>query len=192
MQAVDILAKAAEQASACMRHLHADQLDNPTPCTEWNVRQLVNHMVSELRWMPPLLQGKRLEDVGSSLDGDLLGTDPGSAWQHAVDAALVASKRAAPDSTVHTSSGQRPAPDYIEEVGVDIFIHSWDLDQGLQCSLRLDETIARYILDTYRDRAAEMAASGVYQPPVQVPPDAPVQDKLLGLFGRKAPTAAAT
>ena len=54
----------------------ADQWDLPTPCTEWDVRALVNHVVGEDRWTRPLLQGMTIAEVGDRFDGDLLGDDP--------------------------------------------------------------------------------------------------------------------
>ncbi|HEX2297902.1 MAG TPA: maleylpyruvate isomerase N-terminal domain-containing protein, partial [Pseudonocardiaceae bacterium] len=41
-----------------------DQWNNPTPCTEWDVRALVNHLVTEQLWVPLLLDGATVEDVG--------------------------------------------------------------------------------------------------------------------------------
>src|SRR5437899_5267197 len=58
------------------RHVHQvrdDQWNGPTPCTEWDVRVLVNHLVSENLWMPPMLDGRKIADVGDRFDGDLLG-----------------------------------------------------------------------------------------------------------------------
>ena len=53
-----------------------DQWVDPTPCTEWSVRELVNHVVAEELWTAPLLRGKTIREVGSQFDGDVLGEDP--------------------------------------------------------------------------------------------------------------------
>ncbi len=63
------------------------QWDDPTPCRDWTVRDLVNHVVGEDAWTVPLVEGKTIADVGSTLDGDLLGDDPVRA---ALDAAMAA------------------------------------------------------------------------------------------------------
>src|SRR3989442_15551052 len=90
------------------QHVHTvrdDQWHGPTPCTEWDVRVLVNHLVSEGLWMPPLLEGKKIADVGDRLDGDLLGGDPKSAGRQSAKEAAAAGRAPPPDPTVHPSYG---------------------------------------------------------------------------------------
>ena len=54
----------------------ATQWNAATPCDDWDVRTLVNHVVGELLWIPPLLDGKTIAEVGDRFDGDILGSDP--------------------------------------------------------------------------------------------------------------------
>ena len=67
-----------------------DQWDLPTPCTEWDVRALVNHVVGEERWTRPLLEGMTIAEVGDRFDGDLLGDDPRAAGRAAAAEAVAA------------------------------------------------------------------------------------------------------
>ena len=57
-----------------------DQWTAATPCTEWDVRALVGHLVTEVAWVAPLIGGRSVADVGDELSGDLLGDDPKAAW----------------------------------------------------------------------------------------------------------------
>jgi len=61
---------------------------NPTPCSEWDVRTLVNHLVYEHRWAVPLLDGATIADVGDRYEGDLLDDDPIAVWQESLAEAL--------------------------------------------------------------------------------------------------------
>ena len=51
------------------------------------MRELVNHIVTGNYWAFELAGGKTIEDVGTALDGDVLGTDPLRAYD---DSSLVA------------------------------------------------------------------------------------------------------
>ena len=72
----------------------ATQWNAATPCDDWDVRTLVNHVVGELLWMPPLLEGKTIAEVGDRFDGDVLGSDPLATFKSAAAAAHAAASRA--------------------------------------------------------------------------------------------------
>jgi uncharacterized protein (TIGR03086 family) len=100
----------------------------PTPCTEWNVRALVNHVVGEDRWTKPLVDGKTIAEVGNAFDGDLLGEDPKSSAQAAADEALAAVVERLPaGGKVHLSYGEEDIGEYISQLAADHLIHGWDL-----------------------------------------------------------------
>lgn len=186
MDSKDLFAKTVESAGLSVRRITPDNMNNPTPCDEWNVRQLLNHLVYELLWVPDLLMGKTMAEVGTIHDGDVLHSDPLSAWQHAADGALVAVKRADPNSVVHLSSGDKSANDYIVEMASEVLVHGWDIGRGLHCSVLFDEPVANAIYDSALLRREEFAISSMFGEPFEVSEDASSQIKLLGLMGRHA------
>jgi uncharacterized protein (TIGR03086 family) len=92
------------------------------PCRDWDVRVLVNHVVGENRWIPPLLGGSTVADVGDALDGDLLGDDPVSAWHASTVAALDDARATALDRVVHLSFGDMPAEEYLWQLTTDALL----------------------------------------------------------------------
>jgi uncharacterized protein (TIGR03086 family) len=84
MDAAEFHRRSCEEFDARVQAIGDEQWDLGTPCSEWNVRELVNHIVNENRWILPLLEGKRVDEVGDALDGDLLGSDPKAAWAESV------------------------------------------------------------------------------------------------------------
>src|SRR5690349_24435557 len=80
----------AQQAAA----VADDQWKLPTPCSDWSVRDLVNHVVGEDLWTSPLMRGRSIADVGPRLDGDLLREDPRGAAPPAAAVPLGAGERA--------------------------------------------------------------------------------------------------
>src|SRR5689334_8326833 len=73
--------------SSRVERVRPEDLDRPTPCAEWDVRALVEHVIGELLWTAPLLAGKTIADVGDSLEGDHVGADAAAGWAAGVSAA---------------------------------------------------------------------------------------------------------
>ena len=106
----------------------ATEWNAATPCDDWDVRTLVNHVVGELLWMPPLLEGKTIAEVGDRFDGDVLGSDPLATCKSAAAAAHAATfEPGAQDRIVHLSFGDFPGSEYVGQVVSDVIIHTWDL-----------------------------------------------------------------
>jgi len=172
------------------RHVHAigaHQWNDPTPNTEWDVRTLVNHVTVEQLWVPPLAQGSSVGDVGSRFDGDQLGDDPVAAWGAAVHASLAAfGAPGALEGTVSLSSGEKPMAEYCWEMTTDAFIHSWDLARGIGADETLDAELVALVYERTLPVAEHLHETGLFAPPVPVSADAPLQTKLLAIFGRSA------
>ncbi|MGZ8605823.1 MAG: maleylpyruvate isomerase N-terminal domain-containing protein, partial [Actinomycetota bacterium] len=87
-----------------------EHLPLPTPCTEWDVRALLEHMVSGNLWVPPLVAGESIAQVGDRFGGDLLGADPAAAWRASAYAACDAFEGpGALERIVNLSFGDVPA-----------------------------------------------------------------------------------
>src|SRR5437870_9542863 len=67
-----------------------DQWHAPTPCSEWDVKQIANHVIGENLWAGELFAGKTVAQVGDRLDGDLAGADPAAAYRQSADTARAA------------------------------------------------------------------------------------------------------
>ena len=164
-----------------------DQWRGSTPCSEWDVRALVNHLVYEARWVVPLLEGQTIEQVGDRFDGDLLGDDPKASYDAAVGAADAAMQPdGALDRTVHLSYGETPAVDYLSQVTSDFVIHGWDLARGIGADDQLDTELVQWVYEQAEPQADMLAQSGLFDPPIEVPADTDLQTKTLALFGRRA------
>ncbi|MGA7271045.1 MAG: TIGR03086 family metal-binding protein [Acidimicrobiia bacterium] len=161
------------------------QWDDDTPCTEWSVRDLVNHLTYEDLWVPELLAGKTLEEVGDRFDGDILGDEPKQAWRRARDGALKAVSAGSMDRPVHTSMGEMPARDYLSQLLSDHLVHAWDLARAIGSDEGLDEELVRNCDAMMRPYEAMMRASGVFGDYVEVPADTDAEVRLLALFGRR-------
>ncbi|HSL67461.1 MAG TPA: TIGR03086 family metal-binding protein [Actinomycetota bacterium] len=171
------------------RHVHAvkdDQWGDPTPCSEWDVRTLVHHLVSENLWMPPLLEGRTISQVGDALQGDLLGDDPKAAWDRSMAEAGQAIRAVPLDRTVHLSYGDVPAEHYISESFADLIIHGWDLARAIGADEAMDPEVVDLLYERYKPIEDRLKATGLFGPKVDPPPGADKQTMLLAVFGRVA------
>jgi uncharacterized protein (TIGR03086 family) len=166
--------------------IREDQWRGPTPCTEWDVRVLVNHLVSENRWVPPLLDGRTIAEVGNRLDGDLLGDDPGSAWSDSAKEAGEAARATNPKTIVHVSYGDITAEAYLFEVMTDLVIHGWDLAKAIGADEALDSESVDVLFGHFKPQEEMLKATGAFGPKVEPPPGADKQAQLLAVFGRVA------
>ncbi|MFD7644413.1 TIGR03086 family metal-binding protein [Kitasatospora sp. NPDC059795] len=180
-------ARALEHFGRLVRAVPDDRWQAPTPCTDWTVRQLVGHLTYEQLWVPDLLAGATVAEVGDRYDGEQLGDDPAAVWTAAADAARAAfGEPGALRRTVHLSYGRRRAAGYAREMTVDAIVHGWDLAIGIGADARIDQAAVAFALDELGPQTGALAASGLFADAVPVPADADPQTRLLGLVGRDA------
>ena len=167
-----------------VRQVNASQWSASTPCAEWNARALVNHVAGEYLWVPELMAGKTVAEVGSRLDGDLLGDDPIDVIVVAARAAQAAAEEQdALTRTVHLSFGDVPGADYLKQMAVDSVIHSWDLARSIGADETLDPELVDFSYEELRQQAEDWRAGGAFGPAKQ-PSDESTQAMLLALTGR--------
>lgn len=161
----------------------ADQWDRPTPCREWTVRDLTNHVVGEDLWTAPLVQGSTIEDVGDRFDGDLLGDDPVStALAAAAEATRSVAEAISRDEPVHLSYGEETLAEYVHQLAADHLVHGWDLAVATGGDPRLDPGLVAEVAAWFADREDLYRQAGVIGSPVGAGGDA--QADLLAAFGR--------
>jgi len=160
-----------------------EQWDDPTPCRDWSVRALVSHVCTEDRWTPPLVAGRTIDDVGDSLDGDLLGDDPiRSALTAASEATLAVAASLPAGGTVHLSQGDERIEEYVHQLAADHLVHGWDLAAATGGDKRLDPNLVSEVASWFADREGLYRAAGAIGPRTASHGDA--QGDLLADFGR--------
>jgi uncharacterized protein (TIGR03086 family) len=149
------------------------KLDAPTPCDEWTVRQLLNHMLDTQRFFVGRARG---EDVSLSADPpELLGDDPLADFERA---------RA---ETLTTFA----EPGVVEKTGPslgiafsDQLVHGWDLATATGQDASMPDGLAQAAYDMIHGRFTDEQRTGVFKPEVAVGADATAQDRLLAYTGR--------
>jgi uncharacterized protein (TIGR03086 family) len=179
---IPLYRRAVDEFGRRVHGVPADAWSDPTPNDDWDVRALVNHLVGENRWAPPLLAGSTIEEVGGRLDGDLLGDDPVGAWDTSAEEALAAAADADLDATVHLSFGDVSASEYLWQLTADAAIHAWDLARATGQAEALDADLVAGVAEWFGGVEEMYRAAGAIGPAVEA--TGGPQEALLGRFGR--------
>jgi uncharacterized protein (TIGR03086 family) len=180
MDVVELHNRTVRNFARLVQEVGPDQWSDPTPCSDWDVRTLVNHVVGEERWTVPLMEGKTIADVGTALDGDLLEDDPVGAASYAAREAEVAATRSI--DKVHLSYGDEEPHEYLRQLAADHLIHGWDLAVAIGAPPRLDAELVDEVATWFADREEIYRSAGMIAAPVEGF-TAPA-DMLLAAFGR--------
>ena len=163
----------------------SDDWSKPTPCTDWDVRTLVNHVVGEDRWTKPLVEGQTIAEVGDALDGDLLGDDPKGSAMAAADEALTAvAERLPAGGKVHLSYGEEDIAEYILQLVADHLIHGWDLAVATGQNRDLDPELVEDVAEWFRNREQMYRSGGAIAARPESAAGGNPQADLLIAFGR--------
>jgi uncharacterized protein (TIGR03086 family) len=180
--------KALDVTHTTVARVRADQWAAPTPNDGWDVRTLVNHIVSGNLWAVELVAGRTIAEVGDRLDGDVLGDDPLGAYDSSAQAAAAAFEApGALDAACAVSYGPVPGSVYAGHRFIDVLIHGWDLAVATGQDTTLDAELVEACLAVVEPQASLLRGSGGYGGDVDIPPGADAQTRLLALLGRRPP-----
>jgi uncharacterized protein (TIGR03086 family) len=150
------------------------KMDSTTPCDEWDVRGLMNHMLETQRYFVGMA---RSQDVSppSPNPAEVLGDDPVTDFETARSETL----RVFGEDGVVEKTG--PA------LGIafsDQLLHGWDLAKATGQDATMPEGLAQEAYEVIHGRFTDEERKGVFGPEVAVSADASAQDKLLAYTGR--------
>jgi uncharacterized protein (TIGR03086 family) len=163
-----------------------EQLGAPTPCAEYDVRKLLNHL---LYWGPSLEGAARKQTVPPPATPESEMDIPGD-WQPKLAAQLAVlteswSDPAAWEGITHMGGPtELPAAMVGGMVTGEIVVHGWDLARATGQELSFDENLLAYVHKEVESGAEWGRDMGVYGPEVPVPADARLLHRILGLTGR--------
>ena len=175
---MDLIDRYEEAAGGFTDRLEAvtdDQWSNPTPCTDWDVRQLVDHVITIQRQIPDSL------DVAVADSGD-----PRSMWTAVRDAALTALRQpGVMERTITGIRGEMPVEMALVPRLSDLHVHTWDLARATGGDERLSPETAALVLERLKPNDDALRQSGSFGPKVEPPPGADAQVELLCFLGRR-------
>lgn len=180
MDPADLYRRSSEYAAAVIANVKADQLGDPTPCSDWNVGELLGHIVGGNHFFAASARGE------APPEGDPLGDDPAGAYRDS--AAEVLEAFSAPgvyDTIVPTPNGDLPGAVLYGIAASEQLIHGWDIAKATGQDTSLDPELAAAFDGMIRPNIENAVAGGFYGPEVAVSDDASAGDRLVALVGRQ-------
>ena len=185
------LQRVSDLLSGLVEGTDAGRLDDPTPCEDFQVRDLIGHFTMGRFLFAADFAGdtaRRDELLGGMPErfGDVLGDDHLATYRDA-SAALDAAVDGIEDveATADFFLGQMPISAALETISGDNLVHCWDLarstGQDFDPPDDLVEATTAFFGALITD---DLRAVGSFGPEVEVPEDASALDRLLGLCGR--------
>jgi uncharacterized protein (TIGR03086 family) len=178
------LQAAIAQAQPIVSGASPDDYHLPTPCTEWNVRQLINHMISAL---------VMFRDVGlhgsvdpAALEQDLIAGDGAGSFAAMGAAALEAwSSQGRIDGTAALPFGEFPAQFALQLPAMDMVVHGWDLATATRQQVAWDRELVAETLAFSLATFTTPEFRGVdFAPAQEVAQDADDMSRLVAFLGR--------
>ncbi|GID98172.1 TIGR03086 family protein [Amorphoplanes digitatis] len=178
MREHELIALAAPPTAAVVRAIRPEQFGARTPCDEFDVGGLIEHL---LHWGPALARASRNSDGEMSPDGD-----PLVRLERQIEQLVAA--WSAPSAWEGTATMGGPHVMPARMIGgmvlVEYVVHGWDLARAAGQDVSWDPGLLEFL----REEVAATAGLGremkAYGDEVPVPPTAPVLDRMLGLTGR--------
>ncbi|HEX3621595.1 MAG TPA: TIGR03086 family metal-binding protein [Acidimicrobiales bacterium] len=181
METLDALGLAFEHTGRVVGGVTADQLGAATPCTEWEVRTLLSHMLAVMANCGRAARGEALVPGTALLEEDFAG-------QFAAEAGrTLAGWRACPaDGMVDIGAGPMPVAAAMGINLLDTSIHGWDVARATGQDGTLPPELATTLLTIGPSIVTdELRAYAGFNPPVALAADAGPTDQLVAFLGRR-------
>jgi uncharacterized protein (TIGR03086 family) len=183
----DQLRPGAEAVAALLASVTPEQLGAATPCADWDVRGLLNHIVGGAHLFAAAFTGQAPAGGGHDAPAaDLIGDDPLGAWQRAAEAfAAGIDAPGALEQMVPMPWGPTPGAVVFEILKFDVLVHAWDLARATGQAFEPPAEFVEAALETARGLIAPEMRNGVsFAAEVAAPADATPMERLAAFTGR--------
>ncbi len=172
---IQIYDTATRGARSIIAGVKPDQMNLPTPCADWDVAALIDHMVRAQTGSASTVSGSQVA----------AGATPLESFDVAVSAALTALKSPGGlDKKVQGRQGEVPAAQVMSGACMDVTVHTWDLAKATGQDTRLDPAVVEFIMPIV-EGIAQRGPGPAFAAPKDPAANASLQDKMIALTGRQ-------
>lgn len=182
MDATAALNQTDQVVTALIAGLNADQRELQTPCSEWNVHDLVGHMCGGGHMIAGGLQGQAPPEEAP----DFLADGPAVGWASAAAHMREAATPEALAATHQMPFGEVPGEMALSVILADQVTHAWDLATATNQEAGISDELAEWALSTWKGIVpAEGRTGDGFAAAVAVDSGASALDQLAAYTGRQ-------
>jgi uncharacterized protein (TIGR03086 family) len=182
---MDALRAATQSFARRLRLVGDGDWCSPTPCTAWDVRALVNHVIGANRRYTMLLRGAPAGAVEATRAADHIGVDAVSSFSTSANETEDAFREpGALDRVVHHPTGDRTGRELLSMRVLDVSVHTWDLARAIGADENLDPELAGFALAIAMNTDLIASPGSFVAPEGDLPVNRAVQTRLLHIVGR--------
>ena len=182
---VELLVVANDEFARRLRLVGPDDWRRPTPCSEWDVRALVNHVVGANRRYQLLLRGAPSEQVEATRTVDHLGEDALASFVATADGVVACfHEDGSLERSAHHATGNRTGRELLSMRVLDAAIHAWDLARAIGADETLCDDVVAFLIAYTADLDLGPQQRAFALADADVPRNASPQDQLLHRLGR--------
>jgi uncharacterized protein (TIGR03086 family) len=171
---------------AVLHNVTSGQLDDPTPCESWNVRDLINHIVGGTFFFAGVAGSEEMS--GDGHDVDFAQGDYQAAFVEGSQRCLAAfSQEGAMQTMMKLPSGEVPGSRCVWRASRELLVHGWDLATATGQLISVDDALVEQLLETPPGDIPDAIRGDEpkpFAPRVQVADDAPAMSRLVAYMGR--------
>lgn len=176
---------AAANTTAALRAIEDDQLTAPTPCTEFDVRGLVNHVIFWSAFASEAAARKRPVADSVSVDHDFTQQDWRQTYTDQLNEAVAAwAEQDAWEGNTSLAGGAMPATMVGKLLVAELAVHGWDVAAATGQRYPWPDEVTQVTHSFMTEMAPMGRQYGAFGPQVPVTDTAPLWQRALGLAGR--------
>jgi uncharacterized protein (TIGR03086 family) len=180
------LQAATDRFAAVLAGVAPDRYGDPTPCEDWTVLDLIDHVIGGNHWAPLLLAGADGREALGQIKAMTFADDRRESCAASVAAQQEAFAAADPGTPVQHMIGRIPAAQFLAMRIGDVLVHTWDLCRAVGADERIPPELVAAGLAIFEPQAARIGSIGMFgKGPEGAPEPADDQQRLLQLTGRR-------
>jgi uncharacterized protein (TIGR03086 family) len=183
---VGLLTAAVTTAAPVLSLIGSQDLKRPTPCSEWTVGDLLQHIAGRAVLSARAARGVAVTAFPEAVT-DLLGEDPAGTVADLLDQSAVAWQRSDADlnASCITPIGVMPGTALVMFQAQDVFAHAWDLGKAVGQQPDFDPQLTATMLALYRQTITDDFRGTFFAPAIPAPNNATDLEMLVAFLGRR-------